>query len=185
MAIVAISGKSGCGNTTVSRLVAEALGYEFINYTFRTMAAELGMPLQRVLELAADDPSWDQRLDAHQVELARAGNTVIASRLAAWMVPEADLKVYLKASPAIRAARIHRREGGDFDEIRRFTQERDTRDHERYLRIYGIDIDDLQPMHLIIDTERWQAAQVADIIITACRAAGLGISPGTEHSKHG
>ncbi|HEY9053576.1 MAG TPA: hypothetical protein VIO60_02025, partial [Rectinemataceae bacterium] len=32
--IIAISGKSGCGNTTVSRLVAKRLERRFINYTF-------------------------------------------------------------------------------------------------------------------------------------------------------
>jgi cytidylate kinase len=32
---IAISGKSGCGNTTVSRMVAEKLGLRFINFTFR------------------------------------------------------------------------------------------------------------------------------------------------------
>lgn len=39
---VAISGKSGCGNTTVSSMLAEKLGIKLINYTFRQLAAEKG-----------------------------------------------------------------------------------------------------------------------------------------------
>ena len=39
---IAISGKSGCGNTTVTRLVSEALGFEMINFTFRSLAEEIG-----------------------------------------------------------------------------------------------------------------------------------------------
>ena len=35
---IAISGKSGCGNTTVSTLLSEKLGIKLINYTFRTLA---------------------------------------------------------------------------------------------------------------------------------------------------
>jgi len=170
MSIIAISGKSGCGNTTVSRLVAEALGYTHINYTFRAMAAEMKIPLEQLLALAQRDPSYDRRLDSHQAELARAGNTVIGSRLAMWMVPEADLKVYLKASEKVRAARIHAREGGDPAAIERFTRERDARDRARYLALYQIDIDDVASAHLVIDTEKWPAEEVAFIIVSAYRA---------------
>lgn len=44
---IAISGASGCGNTTVSSLLADGLGIPCINYTFRNLAKELGMPLKK------------------------------------------------------------------------------------------------------------------------------------------
>jgi len=68
---ITISGKSGCGNTTVSRLVADALELRFINFTFRNLAQEKGLNLKEVLALAAADDSWDREVDSHQVELAR------------------------------------------------------------------------------------------------------------------
>lgn len=37
---IAISGRSGCGNTTVSTLLAQKLGVKLINFTFRQLAAE-------------------------------------------------------------------------------------------------------------------------------------------------
>ena len=40
---IAISSRSGCGNTTVTKLLAEKLGYPMINFTFRQMAEERGM----------------------------------------------------------------------------------------------------------------------------------------------
>ena len=60
VSIIAISGKSGCGNTTVSRTVAELLGRTFINYTFRKMAEEEGTSLESILALADQDSSWDR-----------------------------------------------------------------------------------------------------------------------------
>jgi len=36
---IAVSGKSGCGNTTISRLVSEKLELSFINFTFRSLIA--------------------------------------------------------------------------------------------------------------------------------------------------
>jgi len=111
MGIIAISGKSGCGNTTVLHLVAEKLGFKPINYTFRSMAKDLGIPFEELLKRAEKDLEYDRKLDEHQAMLARQGNTVIGSRLAIWMVPEAELKVYLRASHEVRVQRIHAREG--------------------------------------------------------------------------
>lgn len=167
MGIIAISGKSGCGNTTVLQLVAEKLGFSPVNYTFRSMARDLGMPFEELLKHAQESLEYDRKLDEHQAMLARKGDTVIGSRLAIWMVPEADLKIYLRASHAVRVQRIHAREGGDIAEIDRFTKERDAKDRGRYLALYNIDIDDTSCAHLSIDTERWTAAEVAEIIVSS------------------
>ncbi|MDR2483441.1 MAG: cytidylate kinase family protein, partial [Treponema sp.] len=137
---IAVSGKSGCGNTTVSALAAQGLGLRFINFTFRTLAGEQGMSLNEVLAAAAKDDFWDREVDRRQVALAREdGGCVLGSRLAIWMLQEAGLKVYLRASPLTRARRILNREGGDLEAVAAFTAERDRQDRERYLRIYGID----------------------------------------------
>lgn len=165
--IIAISGKSGCGNTTVSSLVARLLGRRFINYTFRALAAERNLELDEVLRLAENDSSWDRLLDARQVELARQGDCVIGSRLAIWLLPDAALRIYLKAGQEARVRRIHSREGGEIEAIAKFTAERDARDHGRYLETYGIDNDDVSKAHIMIDTERWEAPQIARIIVNA------------------
>ncbi len=167
--IIAISGKSGCGNTTASKLVAQKLGIEFINYTFRTMAEEKGISFAELLRLASEDFSYDRELDRHQAELARMQDCVIGSRLAMWMVPDASLKVYLRGSPESRARRIHNREGGSLAEVMAFTAERDARDRMRYRDIYGIDNDDFSEADLVINTDKWDALGVASIIVEAFR----------------
>mgnify|MGYP003466950640 CR=1 FL=1 len=88
---VAISGKSGCGNTTVSGLLSKTLGIKLINYTFRQLAEEKGMTLAQVIEAAKNDDSYDKYVDNHQVELAMKESCVLGSRLAIWMLKDADL----------------------------------------------------------------------------------------------
>ncbi|MDR2517966.1 MAG: AAA family ATPase [Spirochaetaceae bacterium] len=168
---IAVSGKSGCGNTTVSRIAAEKLGLRFINFTFRNLAEERGLSLKEVLDLAGADSSWDRELDRRQAALAREnGGCVLGSRLAIWMLPEADLKVYLKASGETRARRITRREGGDLAAVAAFTAERDRQDRARYLRIYQIDNDDFSFADLVIDTDHQGPAEIAGLIIDAANA---------------
>ena len=165
---IAVSGMSGCGNTTISKLVAQRLGLNFINYTFRSLAEEKGLSLNKVLELSASDDSWDREVDSRQVQLARnSGGCVIGSRLAIWMLEEADLKVYLRASAETRAARIVKREGGDINAVAAFTAERDRQDNGRYIRIYNIDNFNYQFADIIIDTDELLPEQIAQIIIGA------------------
>ena len=163
---IAISGKSGCGNTTISRLVADALELRFINFTFRNLAKEKGLELLEIIEMAVTDDTWDREVDSRQVNMAREpGGCVLGSRLAIWMLPEADLKVYLTARPETRVARIQKREGGSMEEIARITDFRDKEDNKRYKRIYNIDNDDFAFADLIIDTDSLNPMNIAEIIV--------------------
>jgi cytidylate kinase len=163
---IAVSGKSGCGNTTVSRLVSELLGLRFINFTFRSLAAERGISLEEALKRAAEDDSWDREVDRRQLDLAREdGGCVLGSRLSIWMLEEADLKVYLRADPVIRSRRIAAREGGSIAAVAAFTAERDRQDRERYLRIYNIDNDDYGFADLVVDAGALDPQGIADLII--------------------
>ncbi len=163
---VAISGKSGCGNTTVSTLLSQKLGVKLINYTFRQLAQEKGLTLAQVIENAKTDDSYDIFVDNHQVELAKAEPCVLGSRLAIWMLKEADLKVYLYASDETRASRILNREGGDLQEIKSFTAMRDSEDSRRYLKLYNIDNNKYDFCDLVIDTANYNPEQIVDLIIT-------------------
>jgi len=163
---IAISGRSGCGNTTVSKMTAEALNLRCINFTFRNLAQERGLDLKKVLELAEKDESWDREIDTRQVALAREnGGCVLGSRLAIWMLKEADVKVYLYAGAEIRARRIVNREGGQLEEVADFTETRDRHDHDRYLGMYNIDTNDYNFADLVIDAGKLTPEDIVDLIV--------------------
>ncbi len=171
---VAISGKSGCGNTTVSTLLAKTLGISLINYTFRQLAQEKGLTLPEVLEKAKADDSYDIYVDNHQVELARKESCVLGSRLAIWMLKEADAKVYLLASDELRASRILKREGGDLQQIKEFTAMRDAQDTSRYKKLYNIDNNDYRSVaDIIIDTSCNVPEQIVANILARLEEKGL------------
>ncbi|MGI5069865.1 AAA family ATPase [Treponema pectinovorum] len=162
---IAVSGKSGCGNTTVSTLLSEKLGIKLINYTFRQLALEKGLTLAQVIENAKNDDSYDEYVDKHQVELALKESCVLGSRLAIWMLKEADFKIYLLASDEIRAQRVFNREGGDLDEIKRFTEMRDSEDSRRYLKLYGIDNEKYDFVDLVVDTSKYTPDEIVELIL--------------------
>ncbi len=163
---IAISGKSGCGNTTVSTLLAEKLNYKLINFTFRNLAEEKGVEFWELCRLAETDDSYDKELDNRQVEMAMSeDNCVLGSRLAIWMLKEADLKVYLFASDQERASRVFKREGGDLQTRIEQTQMRDKNDTNRYKRIYSIDNNEYDFVDLVIDTDNKTPEDIVNIIV--------------------
>jgi CMP/dCMP kinase len=167
---IAISSKSGCGNTTVTKMLAEKLGFRMVNYTFRTMAEEKKVPFDEIHRQAQKDPKFDYHVDERQVELAMETNSVLGSRLAIWMLKEADLKVFLTATPEVRAGRILKREGGSLQEQMEKTAARDKKDHERYKELYNLNNDDYAFADLIINTDRMAPEQICDIILAAIEA---------------
>ncbi len=170
---VAISGKSGCGNTTVSSLLAQKLGITMINYTFRSLSEETGLSLAEIIEQAKNDDRFDRQVDTRQVELALKDSCVLGSRLAVWMLEQADLKVYLLASDDVRAERIFKREGGDIEQIKAFTRMRDSQDSARYRQLYNIDNNEYQFCDLIIDTAVRNPEQITGLIIEELFRRGL------------
>ena len=166
---IAISGKSGCGNSTVSGIVAEELNLRLINYTFHSIADELELDFEEVCRRAETDAKYDRMVDNRQVALAAEGSCVLGSRLAIWLLDSADLTVYLTASIKVRAGRIQKREGGSLPDVLSTTEARDLRDRERYKKLYSIDIDEYGFADLIIDTEKYDPNQEANIIVEAIR----------------
>lgn len=164
---IAISSKSGCGNTTVSRLLAGRLGYPMINFTFRQMAEEKGVDFWAFCAMAEKDHDIDRELDRRQVEMAMAEpDCILGSRLAIWMLKEADLKVYLTATAETRARRIMKREGGSFEERYSQTAARDSHDTERYKEIYGIDNNQPEGVaDIIIPTDDKTPEEIVAIIL--------------------
>ncbi|MDA3956920.1 (d)CMP kinase [Oceanispirochaeta sp.] len=166
---IAISGRSGCGNSTVSTILSERMHLKLVNYTFHNIAKDRGIDFIKLCEMAEEDPQWDYFVDENQVKLAMEDSSVLGSRLAIWMLKEADLKVFLTASPETRAFRIYEREGGVFEQRMVETHARDERDHARYKKLYEIDTDDYAFADLVINTNRLNQHQVADIIEAAAK----------------
>lgn len=174
--IIAIAGPIGVGKSTVARGLATRLGYRYISggEVFRDMARARGISVTEVNKLAEQDPALDRELDQRQRELARAGDCIVESRLAGWMV-DADLKIWLRAPVDVRAARVARREGQRLDAARAELQERERSEWARYKQLYNIDTTDLSLYPLIIDTSYWHADAIADTL------AGLVRSMLSEH----
>lgn len=168
---IAISGHSGCGNSTATKNVGTELGLDIINYTFRNLAQDLGLEFEQVQRDSLNDPIYDYLNDLMLIRASMRENVVIGTRLAAWIM-DADLRIWLEAPTEVRAARIHSREqrGSEAEALYR-TLTRDRENRQRYLELYGVDIDDHEGFDLTINTHQLSAEQVASLTVAAARWA--------------
>ncbi|MCX6700885.1 MAG: AAA family ATPase [Methanomicrobiales archaeon] len=168
---ITVSGLPGSGTTSLARYLSEKYNFGLISAgeIFRQMAKEHNMDLPQFGALAESDPSFDRMIDERQKEIAESrDNIIVEGRLSGWMVPSADLKIWINAPLGCRVRRIQSRD----EVINEETAKHTTKDREqcealRYRMYYQIDISDLGLYHMILNSEHWGIEQLGAIVDTA------------------
>jgi cytidylate kinase len=127
--------------------------------------------LEEFGRIAENDDAIDRMIDERQKERAKAGkNLIFEGRLSGIFLEDADLKIWLKAPLDMRAARVKERDFVNESDLLDLIKAREASEWTRYNNYYGIDLSDLSVYDLVIDTSRWSADQVCEIIIRALEA---------------
>ncbi|MGB2842936.1 MAG: AAA family ATPase [Halobacteriota archaeon] len=169
---ITISGLPGSGTTTVAKLLSKELSMELISAgkMFRQIANEKNLQLEQFSELAENNADFDRRIDEKQGEEAmKRENVIVEGRLSGFFVPDADLKIWLKAPVEVRARRIAGREGTTYEEALYAMKNRERSEHKRYETYYGINLGDLSIYDLVIDSSRWSEKDIVAMIIKAVK----------------
>lgn len=171
---ITVSGLPGSGTTSLARYLATKHGFSLISAgeVFRQMAAERKMDLTEFGALAQQEPEIDLMIDERQKEIALSMDDIIVEgRLSGWMVTGADLKCWLAAPINCRVSRILVRDQIlDLVTAARMTREREECEALRYQEYYRIDISDLSPYHIVLNSERWGVEGLGEIVDTAISA---------------
>lgn len=153
---VAIDGPAAAGKGTISRAVAERFGFAHLDtgLLYRAVGAKGGDPVAAARSLVPADLERDdlRTLEAGQAAsrvavipevraalldfqrrfARREGGAVIDGRdIGTVVCPEAEVKLYVTASPEVRARRRWLEVGGDEAKVLAEVIERDRRDAER------------------------------------------------------
>jgi CMP/dCMP kinase len=180
---IAIDGPAGSGKSTVARRVAAMLNYLYLdsgamyravalkalqqNISLEDEAAVEALTRKTHIELKAPTPDQataglknrvflDGREVSHEIRSSEVAQA--ASRLGTVVFPHAELKIFLEASPSVRAERrwMEHQEKGELltiEEVLAEVRERDKRDRERKVSPLGRAADAVLVDNTAIDAE--------------------------------
>lgn len=112
-------------------------------------------------------PEFHKIIDEIQKELAKKGNIVIDGKLSLRMLPDAKLKIWLKADSKVRAKRTANRESLNLQNSQSMLEKRETLERKEWNNIYGFDYwEQENDANLVIDTSSLETSEVVKIIIS-------------------
>jgi len=173
--IITISGMLGSGKSTVAKLLAARLGYEYYSTgnAQREIAKKRGMTTLELNHLADKDPSIDKEIDGvfQRFNAVPNKNFVIDSRMAFFFVPS-SFKVKLNVDVATAGERIFHDAERSGEKQYTSVQEsieslkaRRLSEVERFKRIYHVDIDNDENFDYVLDSTNHTPEEIVDLII--------------------
>jgi len=157
---------TGSGKSTVAKKLADkyGLGYFSGGNALKILAHEEGYDSDvsgwwetaegiNFIKQRMADPVFDKKIDEKLLELAAEGNVVLDSWTMPWLLKE-GFKVWLEASPHVRAKRVVTRDSISDEEALKALTEKDERTRQIYKSLYGFDLGhDLTPFNLVLATD--------------------------------
>jgi len=180
LVLLTVSGHPGSGTSTLVNGICEIKGWTSLNggEVFRTIANERGVSLEEFSVLCDVEPEIDKSLDQRLIKsiLDENGPEIVESRLCGWWAHQQKIKcirLWISVSIEERAKRVVKREGGTYNEAISRIQDRMDSDQKRYLNLYGITLEDLEPYNLVIKTDSLSAKEVIDLVASEIEKRGL------------
>ncbi len=174
--ILIVSGFAGSGKSTLSDLLGEHFGLKVIHASHvmkQLVSGEIDLDNTRgqtgfwessdgkkLMRKRQENDELDKKLDELLLREIDKGNIVLDSWTMPWLSKK-GLKIWLNASPEVRAKRVQKRDNLSFNKILNKIIERDEETKSIYKRIYNFNLgEDFEPFQIIINTDNLNEKQV-------------------------
>lgn len=158
---ITITGRTGSGKTTISKLIRDELGYE--RYSTgeyqREIALKMGVNMVEMNEIMNDNLSYDHMIDStvERVSRERANDNIIFDSRMAWHFAVKSFKIFVSIDPTVAGKRVFDdpRSEEPYKSAEEATAQlvvRSDAENIRFRTIYGVDNYDYANYDLILDT---------------------------------
>jgi len=176
--IITISGPAGSGKSTAATLLSKKLNMPTIDVgkVFREKAEEMGMNITEFSDYRLKYPEIDKEIDKNVIKKCQStSGCILQGRISAWTTKAQGLdaiRIWVDASPKVRATRIINRDGGKTQETIEAVNHRDNNDWRNYKDNYGIDLNDLSIYDIVVSTDNLTIDGVVSHILNELQKYG-------------
>lgn len=178
--IITISGVPGSGKSTVGKILAKKLGYEYFSMgdLRGQMAIEKGLTIDELNALGEKEDWTDKRADEIQTRMGKEKDNFIFEGRLSWHFIPNSFKIFFTVDPKTaaertlknRAERLDEKPITSLKEAEQAVLQRLDSDKKRYLQYYGLDYTKPENYDLIIDTTDLKIDEITQIILDKIKA---------------
>jgi CMP/dCMP kinase len=168
--IITLAGDEGSGKTTVGKILAKKLDYNF--YSMGNLrgkiASEKGLTIDELNKIGESESWTDKEVDKYQEELGKKEDNFIMDGKLAWFFIPHSLKIFLSVDQFEGARRIFLNPRGDekkmntIKEMMDYVSQRRESDVKRYQQYYGANPYKKGNYDIYLDTTKMSIEEVAD-----------------------
>ena len=159
---ITITGDPGSGKSTFAHAVKGITGFDLITTgnIFRELAAEQGVSITELNQMAEVQKELDAKVDDYLVSLNEDSRNLVLDSRMAWHFVKETFKVRLCVQSDVAVERIYsdtralEEQFGSLDEARKAVEDRRKSEVKRYHSLYGVDISDNSNFDLVVDTSK-------------------------------
>lgn len=170
---ISITGDPGSGKSTFAKSVAAYTGYEMITTgnIFRKLAAERGVSITKLNEMAEIQKELDAQVDDYLVSLNETDTSFVLDSRMAWHFVKDTFKVRLTVDPDEAVRRIFsdttdaefREKFSSLEEAMEEVEKRKQSEIRRYQKLYGVNIGNDSNFDLVINTSHTSKEETLQI----------------------
>ena len=175
--MICISGNIAVGKTEVAEKLSQKLNYGLYkaSQSFRQLARDNNMDLLQFNDYVKSNPDIDRSIEAKTKEVIDSNNNIIIDARLGFYLADSAFRVYMVADEDVAAKRLFEaskkrgkeEEYASVEEAKHAIKIRENSEQERYVKLYNVDIHNLDNYDYVIDTTNLSSDEVASKIIKA------------------
>lgn len=177
---LAISGDLGSGKSTVTKLLATALGWRSMSTgeMQRSIAASRNLTTLELNHLSEQDFSVDEAVDAALKDLSQGDDRVIFDSRMAWLFVAGAYSIHVTVRPDVGDGRLLKRSDQETERYSTSAEAQSQRlsransERERFRTFYNVDIQKLRNYRVVVDSTTATPEMIVEVLEDLYRSKG-------------
>jgi len=172
MAKITISGYAGTGKSTVGKMLAEKLNYEFLsvgNFARKFAEEKYGMSINEFQAKCKEEPALDDFVNFKFRDICNSKDNIVADFRLGFHFVEKSFNILFELSEAEAFERLskanRKMEQLDFESVKKRNEDM----RHRFIETFGVDFADGNNYDLVIDTGKKTPLEIVEQILTVVK----------------